>query len=411
MRKYLYNLIIVLQLIIIGCFIKTAYSQSESGYLPSDPAYIASLPIMELTPESAALDLPSEVDNSTTMFFPRRDVSGDLYIYQQSGTSSCQSVSSIFNTFTYEINRLRNVASNTQQTRYAPNYSWNHLNDGICGFGGGTSLAAVHGFLKQAGAMSDWDFDGPAQLNKDDCLRWPTGYDIYYNTMQNKLESCTTLYFAPDGTGIEELKHYLYDHNTSITPPSGGVITFGARDYNTIGQWSGTSNIENLVFPSDHEGDQVRIKMEYWSNHGHSVAIIGYSDDVMYDWGGSGTQGNVLPDGEYRNDWDNDKDGDIDMSDWEIGAVKIVNSYDIIWGSDGFEWVLYCCLPNIVSPNYTGPINEFYALTPKETYDHGVVLKVKIDHEKREDIRLGCGYALTADATTYVTSYDLGVSV
>lgn len=386
------------QLFCMSFIFNLAHAQTESGYLPSDPAYISSLPVMTLSPESALLTLPIEVDNSSTIYFPRKDNSSVLYIYDQSGTASCQSVSTIFNTYAYEVNRLRNLPSNSQYTRYAPNFSWNHLNEGHCGWQGYTSLQIVHDFLKESGAMNDMDFDGPAQLDKDDCRRWPTGYELYNNTLQNKLDEVTTIEILLDGSGLEELKHYLYDHNEGSSV--GGVVTFGAREY-------GQTHVP-LVYPSTHEGEMVRTKIDYvWG--GHSVTIIGYCDDVMFDWGGAGTPGAVEPDGEYRNDKDNNLDGVIDMSDWEIGAVKIVNSYDTWWGTEGFEWVLYCCLPN--DPQYP-QYNEFYALTPKVQNDPEVVLKLKIDNLKRDDLRLGCGYGLDANATTYVgdaiyyTGYD-----
>lgn len=274
------------------------------------------------------MSLPDEVDNITSIYYPHWE-DGEIYFYSQHQTSSCQSVSTIFSTYTFEVNRLRDLASNSQQTRYAPNFSWNHLNEGFCGYQGYTSLEVVHYYLQQAGAMCDFDFDGNANLDKFDCLRWPTGYDKYFNTLGNKLDFVNSLSLSPDGTGIETLKHYLYDHCTGITPVSGGIITFGARDYNN------GSNISTLVAPSDHVNDQVRINMDYGSNHGHSVTIVGYNDNVMYDWGGALDQnGNVIGDGQFSNTTDNNLDGSINMADWEIGAVKIANSYGTDFGTN-----------------------------------------------------------------------------
>jgi hypothetical protein len=102
-----------------------SFTQSESGYLPSDPIYIETLPVITTSPEFDPLSLPMEVDNSETIYFPRQDNTGIKYIYNQSGTSSCQSVATIFNDFAYEINRLSNVPTNSQDKRYAPNFCWN----------------------------------------------------------------------------------------------------------------------------------------------------------------------------------------------------------------------------------------------------------------------------------------------
>lgn len=97
-------------------------SQMQPDLIQCDSVYYNSIPEMVLSPQSALLTLPNAVDNSTFLFFPRRDGGEELYMYNQDGqTSSCQSVATVFFTFAYEINRLRNVESNTQNTRYAPN--------------------------------------------------------------------------------------------------------------------------------------------------------------------------------------------------------------------------------------------------------------------------------------------------
>jgi hypothetical protein len=125
-------------------------------------------------------------------------------MYNQTGeTASCQSVATVFFTFTYEINRLRNVASNSQETRFAPNFSWNHLNHGFCAYQGWTGLDVVQVFLQQSGAMSDLDFDGQADLNALDCHRWVTGYDLYLNSIHNKLDSVQQFIINQDGSGLE----------------------------------------------------------------------------------------------------------------------------------------------------------------------------------------------------------------
>ncbi len=156
---------------------------STSGYCPSSVTYYASLPVVTLSPQSAMLSLPNEIDNSLKPYFPQMDNTNEIYIYDQYPTASCQNVATVWNTFTYEINRLRNLTSNQQETRYAPNFTYNHLNHGSQGWEGYTSLEKVQKFLMESGGMTDASFDGPGQLDPTDSWRWPTGYDLYYNIL------------------------------------------------------------------------------------------------------------------------------------------------------------------------------------------------------------------------------------
>jgi hypothetical protein len=70
----------LLNRILVFVFLFTAkiavFSQSQADLIPSDSAYLASIPIMVLSPESALLSLPSEVDNSSNIYFPNRDGGG-----------------------------------------------------------------------------------------------------------------------------------------------------------------------------------------------------------------------------------------------------------------------------------------------------------------------------------------------
>jgi len=244
----------------------------------------------------------------------------------------------------------------------------------------------------ESGAMTDAEFDGPAQLNPEDSWRWPSGYDYYYNIMTNKLQSVhkfnMTVQSGP--AALEEslnlMKHYLYDHNEGSSV--GGVITIGVLN---------ASEEVHLPSESPHSNDFAIYR--YTWHGGHAMAIVGYNDEIKYDWGGNGTLNNVLPDGEFRNDKDNNRDGVIDMRDWEIGGFKVANSYGPDHQNHGFIWVMYCFLPYI--ENEWNLRNEFYALTPIEANTPEVVLKIKLDSQKRNNLKIGCGYSTLADAPSY----------
>jgi hypothetical protein len=389
----------------IKCFIillvllysNQAFSQvipSTSGYIPSSQEYWDSIPLFVRSPQSNLIDLPSVVDNSTKLYFPQVDNTSDLYMYYQRPTPACQSASTAWYTFAYEINRLRGLQANTQETRYAPNFSYNHLAHGHQGWLGYTSLETVQTFLMESGAMSDAEFDGPEQLDPKDSWRWPTGYDKYYHVLTNKLDYVRRfnmgIPYEQNGDSaiiarlvdtLNDMKHYLAHHNEGSE--DGGVITIGVI---SLGPQ------HRLVPPSPHATEWVIHNFQY-EYGGHAMTIVGYNDSICFDWGGTGTLGNPLPDGQFRNDIDNNKDGIIDMRDWEIGAFKVANSYGYEQ-NDGFIWIMYSFLPYLVNEWHW---HEFYALHPKCHNTPEVVLKVKLDADKREDLSIGCGFAPLAN--------------
>lgn len=169
--KNAFRIIMLAMIMLVNIKIMAQVNPSPSGYIPSSQEYWDAIPLLTLSPQSASVILPVEVDNSTQIFFPQKDNTSELYFYNQPPTAACQNISSTWYTFAYEINRLRNLRANTQETRYAPNFSYNHLNHGYQGWQGYTSLEKVQKFLMESGAMTDAEFDGPAQLDPKDSWR------------------------------------------------------------------------------------------------------------------------------------------------------------------------------------------------------------------------------------------------
>ncbi|MBK7173640.1 MAG: T9SS type A sorting domain-containing protein [Bacteroidales bacterium] len=408
--KLLKHFLVLTCIAISGIHAQSQIVTSTSGYQPSD-TYYESLPIMTLSPQSASVVLPNEVDNSTKPYYPQKDNSTSVYVFDQYPGASCQSVSSIWSTFTYEINRLRNLTSNQQTTRYAPFFSYNHLNHGFNNWEGYTQLEIVHSFLKQSGAMTDFEFDGPQNYDTYDAWRWPSGYELYYNAMKNKLESVYKfdMSIPKDYSGdpavefkleqnLQLMKIYLYDHNEN-TPNNGGIITYGVTC---------ESGTVLLKYPSAHINENVMYETNYEAGGGHAMAIVGYCEDVQFDWGGAvGADGKITGDGICRNNYDNNLDGIYDMQDWEVGAVKVYNSYGLDYDHDGYRWMLYSTLPLITTSYPIGPYwgnHEFCALKPKMVNEPQVVLKVEIEARYRNDLKLGCGSAPLANYGTYSES-------
>lgn len=73
-----------------------------SGGIALSAAESAAVSVLQLSPQSAATPLPDSIHNNWRIYFPP--------IYNQTGTACCTQASEIGHTFTYEMNRLRNVA-------------------------------------------------------------------------------------------------------------------------------------------------------------------------------------------------------------------------------------------------------------------------------------------------------------
>jgi|GEM_PF-1759576 len=161
------------------------------------------------------------------------------------------------------------------------------------------------------------------------------------------------------------MKHYLNDHNEGGIS-IGGVLNMGVKFW-------GHPSVE-LPMQSAYAHELVKYNYTIIPNTGHAVTIVGYCDDVKYDWGGAfDANGNPIPDGVFSNINDNNGDGEFNILDWEIGAVKVVNNYGTSQGNSGFDWVLYRCL-NGIYLSYVKPYID---------YEPQLELKVKISHMDR----------------------------
>jgi len=165
--------LLTVALVVLATF--TFAQQMIQGYQGGDEAYLSSLPPMVLSPQSAATTLPTEVDNSVQIYFPQQNNGSDLYMYNQDGTGSCIYVSTVFYEYAYEYNRLKGLAGNTPQTRFAPNSLYNHINGG--NIGAPSDFTVAHPLMQEYGVMSEADW---GNLERLDYLRWQSGYDLYH---------------------------------------------------------------------------------------------------------------------------------------------------------------------------------------------------------------------------------------
>ncbi|MBI9036273.1 MAG: hypothetical protein JEZ03_17570 [Bacteroidales bacterium] len=196
------------------------------------PEQEALIPELQLTPESANSVLPDQVYNNDLMYFPP--------IFNQQG-SSCVQAAEIGYTFTYEINRLRNVSAgvwdveNNRENLYHHLYTYNFLNNGS----GSATTYYTHGFgiIKQNGCPMYNIYYDPALETDDKFKYWMNDYNNYVSGMQNRIEDYNYIFFDTDYSSLDNLKHWLADHGTE--DETGGlaiisVLTGGWNPYNTL---------------------------------------------------------------------------------------------------------------------------------------------------------------------------------
>lgn len=120
-----------------------------------------------------------------------------------------------------------------------------------------------------------------------------------------------------------------------------------------------------------------------------TLTIVGYHDSIRYDLNG---------DGKYTNHLDINNDGVVDILDWEIGGVKIANSYSATsWGNQGYAYLLYNAL---CRPLHMGGVwnRSVYVANAKEHSEPQITYKATITHNSRECVKVMAGVAKGYDA-------------
>ncbi|MFC2107667.1 T9SS type A sorting domain-containing protein [Bacteroidota bacterium] len=326
-----------------------------------DSVYLSNLPEKTLSNITRATILPYEVDNSKYKYF--RDV-----IDQQD--PSCGQHASVVYTFTYEINRLRNLASDIPENQYPSHFPFNFMNGGY----GWLGVSIHHSFeiLKKVGCPTVADFGGVAS----DPSAWMNGYGKYYNAMSNRIKDVYQIKVGTE-SGLITLKNWLHNHLEGDSV--GGIACFYANS-----PW----NLTKLDEGTPEEGKYV---IADWGGPAtHGMAIVGYNDSIRYDYNG---------DGKYTNDIDLNNDGIINLQDWEIGGVKFVDGfYDgVDFADSGFCYMMYRNLA--ISYDAWGIWNNLvFVIDADESHKPELTAKVTLKHDSRDKISINMGVSNTINA-------------
>jgi hypothetical protein len=334
------------------------------------------IPELELSHTSEQTILPSEVDNSLLKYMRP--------IFTQTG-NSCAPAAGVAYNFTFEISRIRNidVSNENDTTHYYPtHYTYNFLNNGS---DNGSSIIEGWDIIKEQGCPTVMTWGGMA----GECARWMTGYENYDTSFYNRLASYSKITIT-DSTELYILKHWISDHNEGDT--SGGLGNFIV---DIIG-----ANYSQFPEGSPEEGKT--LVTGFGITGRHALTIVGYNDSVRYDFN---------EDSLYTNNMDIDENDTIDIRDWELGAVKVANSWGISYhtiNDSGFVYVPYRLLAEksvnggiILNQVYiihldTSAQNQRTDVDPEHRPD--MVLRVKMEHPQRSALNFDIGYGQTADA-------------
>lgn len=333
-----------------------------------DWAFLDKLPRLTTPPELTSRGLPPMIDNTEQPYFRP--------IFSQDG-GSCGQASGMGYCFTYEIDCERQVAADNLVTQYPTHYTWNFLNGGN---GGGS-----------------WHFDGWVIVRSDGCpnvldwggdfayggySRWMSGYEDYYSGMHNKVLDIFAINVGTEH-GLETLKNWLFDHMGRREP--GGLACFAA----------GVSNYFTMTDLPAGTPEAGKSVVTWWDSEvNHAMTIVGYNDSIRYDFN---------DDGQYTNHIDINGDGQVNMKDWEIGALKFANSWGPWFGDGGTAYMMYKGLADAVSQGGIWT-NTVHVITTRPVYDPYITFKATVKHTSRNKIRFVAGVA--ADTSATVPDYE-----
>lgn len=226
---------------------------AASGYLEDAQEFWDNTPHLILSPESDNWDLPTEVDNSLLMYFPWRinpaNGQPQRQIYIQGGNGACAAVSTVHYTLTYELNRVREAYGLYYENKCPANFTWNFLNGGV--FGAGSSFTGNLNILKTNGCPSCIEWGSCDEDNyEENYTLWMHGYDKYFSSYQNRIESHSQIYPMYNPEKHELMKHWLANHNEGAE--TGGLIVFS--------NYGACTSTVDLVPPSNYAGDKAVVE-------------------------------------------------------------------------------------------------------------------------------------------------------
>lgn len=356
------------------------YTAEHSILSLEDEMMLMNAPTLKLTQAERDIPLPSRVNNAETQYM--------IPIFWQLG-NECGQASSICYTLSYELMRRRHQnAMWGYDFHYPCRWAWNFCNHGS---NSGVNFMESWQVIRTAGTPTVNEWGG--WYNTGSETRWLSGYDVYHSAMRNRISE---MYAIPidNEEGLLTFKHWLNDHLCG--DPTGGLANFYCH-------YQGNDYLDLIPYGSYEAGKHI---LTYFnSGVNHSKTIVGYDDNVCWDYNG---------DGRYTNDIDINNDGIVNMKDWEIGAVIFCNSFGPDFGDGGYCYLPYCKLASL--PGEGGIWNStVYVVEVKDEVFPQITYKAAIRHTSRNKIKVTAGIANNTSATSpehtldfYIFNYQGG---
>lgn len=319
--------------------------------------------------------LPSFIDNSLLPYF--RPV-----FTQKDG--SCGQASGVGYNFTYEINFERGTTANVQQNQFPTHHTYNFLNDG-CDNG---SWYFDGWEIIKANGVPDCQTYGGMYPVVNTGVTWMNGYDSWNTGMNNRVKELINIQVGTP-EGLLTLKQWFIDHADGSS--NGGVVNFAAGvmydGYTTDTLPAGTPNAGQYVITS------------WGSVMNHDMTFTGYDDSIRVDYNN---------DGRYTNDLDITGDEIVDMKDWEIGGLRMVNSWGTTWADGGKAWVPYrtLALDAVDGGIFYSTVSSMRA---RASYTTSLKLKAHVSHNQRANLKIYAG--VSADTSSTIPEHTLELPI
>jgi len=341
---------------------------------PFEIIHLKNLPLLTTPSNFASRDMPYAVDNSTQPYM-RPVFNQDAYC--------CGQAAGIAYNYTYEVDRIRNLNASQSANQYPTHFSWNFMNGGNGWFG----VSYLHSFqiLKHYGTPNVTDYGGTLSFGGG--KRWMSGYSEYFNGMHNRINEIMQIQ-AGNEEGLMTLKHWLHDHLEGSDV--GGLASFYA-------QYMSADN----VLPAGTPEAGKYVLTWFGGSPNHAMTIVGYNDSIRWDYNN---------DGQYTIDQDINNDGSVNMKDWEIGGLKMVQSYGGVpnWGDQGYAYMMYKTLADDLG---AGGIwnHAVHVLDVKPDFLPQLTTRITLKHDRRNMIKVILG--LSNDISSTQPEYRLDFPV
>ena len=332
--------------------------------LDENPDFLSTMAIENIL-KNQTDTLPSKIDHSFSKHMRP--------VFNQIG-GSCGSASRICYMFGYELNNHRNLEAKDNRTTYPSHFTWlltgqNSSKDEMAIFNGVPNALYYNGdtySTKYGGSEIGWP-----DMEEAPDYGWMNGYNRWENALNNRLQKAVHITLnTPEN--LEVLKSWMLNHHGDEDFQTGGVAGAGVA----------SGGMVTMQIPSGLYESGKHIVKNWGPQVDHGTTWSGYDDEVGYDFN---------EDGQITNDIDITGDGKVDMADWEKGALIMLNSWSSSWKNQGTVYVPYRLLKmNNMSA-------EFYYI--RKNYTPKKIMKIKMDYNKRSDLKLSIGISSDTSAT------------